>query len=73
MNNSHLVHVRDVVTTWFDLVCIKNVYDVYIVTNHGEEIKAKSPPLIYRFMFRQLKSMPMVFCASQAQYNLDNM
>ena len=41
-----------------------NVYDVNIVINHGEEPKEKSLPLIYRFMIRRLKSMPMVFCAS---------
>ena len=46
-----------------------NVYDVNIVINHGVDLKAKSPPLIYCFMFRRLKSMPMVFRASQAHYN----
>ena len=38
-----------------------NVYDVYIVINHGVELKEKSPPSIYRFMFQQLKSLPKVY------------
>ena len=42
-----------------------NVYDVYIVINRGVELKAKSPTMDYRFMFRRLKSLPMVFCASR--------
>ena len=46
-----------------------NVYDVYIAINRGVKLKEKSPPLISRFMFRRLKSMPMVFCANQARYN----
>ena len=29
-----------------------NVYDVYIVINHGVELKAKAPPLIGYAMFR---------------------
>ena len=35
-----------------------NVYDVYIIINRGVELKKNSPPSIYRFMFRQLKSLP---------------
>ena len=31
----------------FDPICAKNVYDVYIVINHGVELKEKSPPLIW--------------------------
>ena len=46
-----------------------NVYDVNIVINHGVELKEKSPPLIYRFMFQRLKPVLMVFCASQERYN----
>ena len=42
-----------------------NVYDVNIVFNRGMELKAKAPPLIYCFMFLQLKSMPMIFCATR--------
>ena len=38
-----------------------NVYDVYIVINHGVELKAKAPPLISRFMFRRLKSLSKVY------------
>ena len=30
----------------FHLVCIKNVYDVYIVINHGVELKEKASPSI---------------------------
>ena len=41
-----------------------NVYDVYIVINRGVELKKKAPSLIYRFMFRRLKLMQMVFCSS---------
>ena len=37
-----------------------NVNYVNIVINHGVELKAKAPPLIYHFMFWRLKSMPMV-------------
>ena len=33
------------VTPQFELVCI-NVCDVYIVMNHGVELKAKTPPSI---------------------------
>ena len=29
-----------------------NVYDVYIVSNHGVELKAKAPPSICYAMFR---------------------
>ena len=47
----------------FDLVCI-NVYDVNIVLNHGVELKVNAPPWIYCFMFRQLKSMSMVYVLS---------
>ena len=43
------------------LVLTPNALNVYIVINRGVELKEKSPPLIYRFMFRRLKSMPMVF------------
>ena len=46
-----------------------NVYDVYIAINRGVELKAKSPTMDYCFMFQQLKSLPMVFLASQAHYN----
>ena len=46
-----------------------NVYDVYIAINRGVKLKEKGPPLIYRFMFRRLKSMPMVFFSSEAHYN----
>ena len=41
--------------------------------NHGVELKAKAPPSIYRFMFWRLKTMSMVFCASQTHYNMDIM
>ena len=46
-----------------------NVYDIYIVINHGVELKAKIPTMDYNFMFWQLKSLPMVFCASRARDN----
>ena len=40
-----------------------NIYDANIVINHGVEIKAKSPPLIFRFMFRRLKiDADGIFC-----------
>ena len=35
----------------FDPVAL-DVYDVYIVNNHGEEIKAKASPLIGYAMFQ---------------------
>ena len=35
----------------FDPIAL-DVYDVYIVNNHGAELKAKAPPLIGYAMFR---------------------
>ena len=35
----------------FDPVAL-NIHDVYIVNNHGEELKAKAPPLIGYAMFQ---------------------
>ena len=35
----------------FDPIAL-DVYDVYIVNNHGEELKAKAPPLIGYAMFQ---------------------
>ena len=46
-----------------------NIYDLNIVINHGVEMKEKSPPFIYRFMFQRLKTTPMLFHASQAHYH----
>ena len=34
------------VTPWFLTPFALNVYDVYIVINHGVELKAKAPPSI---------------------------
>ena len=42
-----------------------NVYDIYIVINHGLELQQKSPPWIILFMFQRLNSLLMVFCASR--------
>ena len=39
----------------FDPVCIKNIYDVYIVINHGMELKGKSPPSICLFYVSAIK------------------
>ena len=33
------------------------------------ELKAKAPPLVYRFMIQRLKSMSILFHASEARYN----
>ena len=49
-----------------------NVYDVYIVLNHGVELQEKSPPWIIVFTFWRLKSLPMVFCAKPAHYNFNH-
>ena len=38
-------------TPFFDPVAL-DVYDVYIVNNHGAELKAKAPPSIGYAMFR---------------------
>ena len=35
----------------FDPIAL-DVYDVYIVNDHGAELKAKAPPLISYAMFR---------------------
>ena len=40
-----------IVTPWFFPVAL-DVYDVYIVNNHGVELKAKAPPLIGYALFR---------------------
>ena len=45
-----------------------NVYDVYMVINCGVELKEKIPTMDYRFYVLTIKSVPMVFCASQARY-----
>ena len=37
------------------------VYDVYIVINHGAELKEKGPPSIWLCYVRRLKSFPMVY------------
>ena len=50
-----------------------NVYDVNTIINHGVELKEKYPPLIYHFMFQQLKSMLMVFFANRHIIILDIM
>ena len=42
-----------------------NIYDVNIVIDNGVELKEKSPPFIYRFMFWRLKSTSMVFWAKR--------
>ena len=39
-----------VVTPGFDPVAL-DVYDVYIVNDHGVELKAMAPPLISHVMF----------------------
>ena len=38
-----------------------NVHDVYIVINHGVELKAKAPPSICLCYVRKLKTLPMVY------------
>ena len=47
-------------TPHFDPVVL-DVYDVYIVNDHGVELKAKAPPLIGHAMFWDLKLSPMVY------------
>ena len=51
------MHCNTLVLTPFSL----KVYDVYIVINHGAEIKAKSPPSIWLCYVPRLKLLPMVY------------
>ena len=39
-------------TPFFTLLALK-VHDVYIVINHGDELKEKAPPSIWFCMFRK--------------------
>ena len=38
-----------------------NVYDVYIVINHGVELKAKAPPSIWLCYVWRLKMLSMIY------------
>ena len=40
---------------------VLKVHYVYIVINHGAELKTKAPPSICCDMFRRLESLPMVY------------
>ena len=46
-----------------------NVSDVYIVSNHGVELKAKAPPSIQCFMFRRLKIVADSILCQLTHYN----
>ena len=46
-----------------------NAYDVYIVINRSVELKEKIPTMDYHFYVSAIKSVPMVFCASQPRYD----
>ena len=45
-----------------------NVYDAYIVINHGVELEEKNPYNGLSFYVLAIKLVLMVFCASQARY-----
>ena len=50
----------------FDPIAL-DVYDVYIVNDHGVELKAKAPPLISNAMFG-FKLSPMAYRGMQYIY-----